>query len=840
MPKLPIHIKGLSDEEVIISRKEKGNNELIDHTKNGFLISLLETLKDPMLLLLLIAAVLYLISGSKGDAIFMLSAIVLVSTISLYQDSRSRNALSTLQQLSQPLTKIIRNGNISLINTSEVVVNDIAIFEEGSLVTADAEIIYSNDFSTNESILTGESLAVSKAKAEDNKIFRGTTVSSGMAVAKIIQVGYETKLGKIGVSLQNIDEEKTPLQWQIINFVTKMAYIGLAVFLLVWGINFIQSKNVINSLLKALTLAMSVLPEEIPVAFTTFMALGAWRLLKMGIIVKKIKTVETLGSATVICVDKTGTITENQMQLAKMYVHKNERLYNNIKEDRETLLELITTAMWASEPFPFDPMEKVLHNAYKKIAPIDERPQFKMIHEYPLGGRPPMMTHIFSNKDGKIIVAAKGATERILSCCFISGDEKKIILHHLEDLNREGYRVLGIASASFDGKYFPKQQDDFDFKFMGLVSFYDPPKKNIADVFKSFYQAGISIKIITGDSKATTQTIAKQIGFRGAGYALDGDELIEMEEKELNRVVMQTNIFTRMFPEAKLKIINILKNQQQIVAMTGDGVNDVPALKSAHIGIAMGKKGSEMAKNASSLILADDDLAKMVDAIAMGRRIFSNLKKAVQYIISIHIPIILTVFLPLVSGWKYPAIFTPVHIIFLELIMGPTCSIIYENEPIEANLMQQKPHPFINTFLSWKELRISIWQGIFITAGTLGVYQWAVHKGFDQDLTRTLVFTTLLLANIFLSYVNRSFYYSILETIRYKNYLLTGITLFILMTIAVMIYYSPVLHFFKFEHPGFRQLLVCILVGFVSVIWVEFYKYLKRKKSNLLINFKTV
>ncbi|MDE3183341.1 MAG: cation-translocating P-type ATPase [Bacteroidota bacterium] len=831
MSKLPIDIKGLSDEQVLLSGKQHGKNELDQSSKSPFIAALLDTLKEPMLILLFAAGILYLISGDKGDAIFMLSAIVLVSAISLYQDSRSRHALAALKQLSQPQTKVIRNGIISSISSKEVVVDDAFIVEEGSMITADAEIIYSNDFTVNESILTGESLAVEKFVNEDNKIFSGTLVSSGMAIARVTKVGNATELGRIGRSLKEIKEEETPLQLQIRNFVKKMAIIGLIVFLIVWVFNFFQSRSLVNSLLKALTLAMSVLPEEIPVAFTTFMALGAWRLMKMGIIVKQTKTVETLGSATVICVDKTGTITQNKMQLAGLYVFEKDHLYMDSQEDKEAVLDLITTAMWASEPLPFDPMEKALHEAYKGIVSTDERPGYKMVHEYPLAGRPPMMTHLFENKNGNRVIAAKGAAEKVLSVCELTEVEKAKIVSQEQALSAQGYRVLGVAHASFSGNDFPKEQENFNFQFIGLVSFYDPPKKNMAAVFESFYKAGISVKIITGDNKATTETIAQQVGFRGAEDALDGAELMNFSDQELQENVMRINIFTRMFPEAKLKIITALKKSQQIVAMTGDGVNDAPALKAANIGIAMGEKGSDIAKSASSLVLADDDLGKMVDAIAMGRRIYSNLKKAIQYIISIHIPIILMVLLPLVLGWVYPAVFTPVHVIFLELIMGPTCSIIYENEPIEANLMQQKPRSFTNTFLSWKELQLSILQGLVITAGTLGIYQFAVSKGYDEEQTRTMVFTTLVIANIFLSLVNRSFYYSLFTTLRYKNYLLILIIFVTILMLALMISIPGIISFFKFEKLLFNQLLVCILVGFVSVIWIEVYKYFKRLKA---------
>jgi Ca2+-transporting ATPase len=338
--------------------------------------------------------------------------------------------------------------------------------------------------------------------------------------------------------------------------------------------------------------------------------------------------------------------------------------------------------------------------------------------------------------------------------------------------------------------------------------------------------------MITGDTKATAQTIARKVGLRDAENAIDGEALMQLSTSELEKTVMQTNIFTRMFPEAKLKIINALKSQQQIVAMTGDGVNDGPALKAAHIGIAMGITGSEIAKNASSLILEDDDLGKMVDAVAMGRRIYSNLKKAIQYIISIHIPIILTVFLPLVFGWIYPSIFTPVHVIFLELIMGPTCSIIYENEPIENNLMQQAPRPFTTSFLNWKELNISLFQGLAITAANLAMYQYAVYYGHDENTTRTMVFITLISANIFLTLVNRSFYYSVISTLKYKNNLLVGILLTTILLMGIILFVPIINQFFKFEIPDVRETILSVSAGFVSVIWMELYKYIKRKRGN--------
>lgn len=835
MPTNNFDIQGLTTKQVLEAREKYGYNTLDYKKENGLLDAIKSLAKEPMVILLLVASAIYFISGQVGDGIFLASAIVLVSAISLYQDSRSRNALEKLKDFTQPNCKVIRNGKVEEIKSDDLVVGDSLMVEEGTSITADGVIVHSNDFSVNESILTGESLSVYKdAEKEDNLIFKGTTVASGLAIATITAIGNETKLGKIGKSLEGIKEEKTHLELQINSFVKKMVIAGAIVFIIVWAINYSHSRNLLDSLLKALTLAMSILPEEIPVAFTTFMALGAWRLMKMGIVVKQMKTVETLGSATIICTDKTGTITENRMSLAKIFLLKSLKTTDaeNISTDVEK--ELLTMAMWASEPIPFDPMEVALHNVYEKTITEDVRNQFKLIHEYPLDGKPPMMTHIFENVAGKRIIAAKGAPEALINVSNLSSDEKQQIEDVIKTLAIDGYRVLGVGEANFEGSNYPATQQEFHFTFKGIVAFYDPPKKNIHTVLDKFHKAGITVKIVTGDNAATTTAIAKQIGFRAYEASITGDELMQLNEDELQKKVIDSNIFTRMFPDAKLKIINALKAKHEIVAMTGDGVNDGPALKAAHIGIAMGKKGTEIAKEAASLILLKDDLSKMVDAIAMGRRIYSNLKKAIQYIISIHIPIILTVFIPLALGWIYPNIFSPVHIIFLELIMSPTCSIIYENEPMEKNTMSQKPRPFTDAFFSFKELTTSIVQGLMITVGNLAAYQYSISQGYDESLTRTFVFTTLIVANIVLTLVNRSFYYSIFTTLRYKNNLVLLIISITIAILSLLLFVKPLTKFFDFEALNLTQLLICIGIGFVSVIWYEAVKWWIRINDNHL------
>lgn len=828
---IPSNLSGLSDEELKKSRLKFGYNKSTQLKKNTWYIILLDILKEPMLLLLIVVTIIYSIVGNYAEAFFMLGAIIAVSGISFYQDNRSKKALEALEQLNEPSSIVIRNSKVIQIPTHEIAVGDLCIIEEGKMINADGQIIYSNDFSVNQASLTGESFSVFKSsETNDRTVYSGTLVVSGLAVFKVEKIGKQTKLGKIGQSIFDIKEEPSPLHTQITKFVKWMAVIGIVVFLMVWGYSFWQSGNIVESLLVGLTLAMSILPEEIPVAFTTFMALGAWKLMQEGIIIKRSSVVETLGSTTVICTDKTGTITQNAMHLKALYNYKTNRVYDESHFSDPELSELIAFSMWSSEPVPFDPMEKTIHQVYEQTQSSDLRKKFQMIHEYPLEGNPPMMTHLFEDLSGNRIIAAKGAPEALLEVANLSENEKEKLHHYIQDFGKQGYRVLGVGKCNFEGNNFPEKQQDFRFDFLGFTVFYDPPKKNIQEVFKNIYQAGIKVKIITGDNADTTNAIANQAGIINTTPAVNGTEIIRLSQTELVELTRKTTLFTRMFPQAKLATINAFKQEGEVVAMLGDGVNDAPALKAAHIGVAMGQKGTEIAKAAALMIITNDDLGKLITGIAAGRRIYANIKKAIQYIISIHIPIILTVSLPLFLGWVFPYIFTPVHVIFLELIMGPTCSIVYENEPMEKNTMQQKPRKITETFLNIRELSISIIQGLVITAGILFIYQYAVLSDNDEESTRAMVFTTLILANMFLSLVNRSVVYSVFDSFKNKNKLfplITGATLLMLVSI---LYIPVVARFFKVDGLTVQEFILSLVTAMISVLWFEIYKWSKRRK----------
>jgi len=813
--------QGLSEVEVIESRRKHGANVLKQYSRNSWTI-FLEVLKEPMMILLAATCSIYFITGDLREGIIMLLAIVAVAGISIYQQIRSETAVKALRELSQELTVVIRNGNKISIRSEEIVVDDIIIVSEGQHIAADAVILEFNDLAVDESILTGESFSVAKDLV-NNQLFSGTTVASGLAHARVTEVGNKTRLGKLGTAMHETIREKTPLQKQVNVFVKRMAFFGFIAFVFVWIYNYFESHDVLHALMHGLTLAMAVLPEEIPVALSTFMALGAYHLIRNNVLVKQPQTVEALGAATVICVDKTGTVTENKMEVAEIYDFEKKNTFSLKEELKERSTQhLLFVAMLASEPLPFDPMEKAIHQAFDNCHL--EKENYRMIKEYPLSGHHPIMTHVYLNENGHRIISCKGAPEGLLRNSDLSDVEKQEIMRHVKLFASKGNRVLAVATGDHESEELPSDQRLFKWKFLGLIALSDPPKKKIETVIRNFYDAGIEVKMITGDFPETACSIAKQIHLRNAERFITGQEIEKMSDEELRDTVSHTTIFARIMPEMKLRIINALKQRGEVVAMTGDGVNDGPALKAAHIGIAMGTRGSEVARQAASLVLVNDDLSSMVTAVALGRKIYSNLKKAIQYIISIHIPLISIVTLPLILGWKYPNIFTPVHVIFFELVMGPTCSIVFENEPMEETVMNHKPRRNSTNLFTWRELSMSTLQGLVITSALLLILYFAIQSSFNEESARTMVFTTLIFSNILLTLTGRSQSHSLFSAMRHKNRLVPLIIFITLSILAISLYYPPARSIFGFNYLSNKNLLICFATAAVSVLWIELYK----------------
>lgn len=811
-------ISGLSAEEVEKQRALHGTNIGVEK-ENLLRKMILSAVSEPMLILLLAACLVYFILGEFAEAFTMLAALIFVAGIDVFQNFRSQRAVNALNKITSSKAKVIRSGKTIEIPSQEIVTQDLIICEEGTIIPADAELITTYDFSVNEAIITGESASVEKQTGD--QIIQGTLVVGGYCCARVKAVGKHTTLSGIGKLVKDAGHTKTPLQEKVAHFVKIMVIFGSIAFLFVWGYHSWESRSILHGLLHGLTMAMSILPEELPVALSTFMALGAYRLLKIGVIARSPKTVETLGSATVICIDKTGSLTQNLMKVTHIYDFSRKQEINYEKGGEAS--EVLEYAMWASEEAPFDPMEKSIHEKYTLYLKHDQRPHYKMIKEFPLSGKPPVMTHIFGTESGARIIACKGSLEGIINLCHLNAAEAAQAQAKGQAYAKKGLRVLGVAKGSWEKTMLPEKQDALNFKFLGLITFYDPPEEHVPRVIEKLYETGVRVVMITGDYIETAKAVARSTGIK-TNRIVTGDELEQMDEIALKKAVATSHVFARISPIQKLKIIEALKSLGEIVAMTGDGVNDAPALKASHIGISMGKRGTEVAKEAAGLILSNDDLSKIIDAIFLGRRINENLKKAFRYIISIHIPIILLVTLPIFLFWLPTMLFTPIHVIFFELIMGPTCSIIYESEPLpEKSLMKPSDNSNKN-LLKRSELWLTILQGLMITIGCVVAGYLAKTSGGGEETIRAYVFSTLIFSNICLTLVNRSFSENILKTILLKNRLIPMIIVISLLLLG-LINYLPLLNtIFKVAQLSPREFFWPLVIALISTLWIEFFK----------------
>jgi Ca2+-transporting ATPase len=828
-------VKGLTKSEVLSQRTRYGTNAIQQKADRVFGHVLKSVVLEPMFLLLLGSSFIYILLGEGSEAFILFIALLLVAGISFFQEFRSRKAIQALRKLSSPKANVIRDGLKQSVQTDDLVVGDLLLIEEGELIPADGQLFISNDFSVNESILTGEAFPVQKSAAQKETVYRGCLVTSGSATVLVSMVGVNTQLGRIGISIQEVSVSQTPLQQQIKRFILSMVWIGVIAFVLVIGFAFYQTGSWTASLLQGFTMAMSVLPEEIPVAFSTFMALGAYRLMKHNnILVKQPQYVETLGSATVICADKTGTITQNNMQIQWIYdVRSNKWISATDENPTEFVHTIMENAVWSSETDPFDPMEKAIHQWYELNATIDLRANAHQIHEYPLSGKPPRMTHIFQVND-EIVISVKGGVEAILQQSNLTDSARANILLSAKSMAEKGLRLLGVGKSQWHEKHWPVSQDEFEFEFLGILAFQDPPKVNIQSTIQSFKNAGIQVKMITGDYPETAIAIAKEIGLIEVERFLTGASVMNMNDETLKVEAMKTQIFARMFPEAKLKVIRALQDCGEVVAMTGDGVNDGPALKAAHIGIAMGLRGSELAKSTAALILTDDDLSHMVDAVGMGRRIYDNLQNAIQYIISIHVPILLIVSIPCLFFWRIQDIFSPLHVIILELIMGPTCSIVFEREPMDPLAMNRPPRKYNDSFLTFRQLVFRIIQGLLISAACLIPAYFMINQGYSAEHVRTIVFSTLVLANMMLTLVNRSSIRSIFRRNTSLNRWMIAVLGAAAFLLIMLIYFKPAANQFGFISLKLNEWIAVIGLAITSTLWVEGYKlFLRHQKSSI-------
>ena len=817
------HLSGIRNEDLAALQKKYGLN-LVQTKRENLLVRLLGNLfTEPMFLCLILASILYLVLNSPKDAITMFIALIIIAAISIYEDVKSENAIKALREYTDPLITVIRNSTQTKIPVIEILPGDITLLQEGDIIPADGEVLFSNDLSTNEAMLSGESFPVYKLAGGDKFIYQGTTISSGSCTAIMTKTGRNTQLGKLKLSLHTQDNSKTLMQQQTRNIMYKLATAGVLGFILIFITQFLNTANLAYSLLSALTIAMVAIPEEIPLAFSSFMALGAYQLSRSGIICKKPQVIEDLGIMTYLCLDKTGTLTENRMKIAMVYNHRTTQLSEMSPAPSPTNHDLFYAAFLASEMNPYDQMEQVIHKYFAQFS-TSKYQHPVLIHEYHLEGNPPMMTHVY-NINHQLIAAAKGAAERILRVC---GIQDQLVLGYLDQMGEMGFRVLGVASAVANEKDpVPASQDNWHWQFEGLIAFQDPIRKEAAAVMKTLAAAGIRSLLLTGDHKTTAVSIAREAGISDNGLAISGREIMEMNKGEIYIRLQQRPVFYRMFPDAKLKVIETLRAFNEISGMTGDGVNDAPALKAAHIGIAMGKKGSDTARQAADLVITDDDLTKLPIAVEQGRKININIRKAIRYIIAIHIPIILASTLPGLLVLKGTLLLLPIHIITLELMMTPICSVFYEKEPVDPEYMKLPPQRKMKGLLSSGEILISSLLGLTITIGVMILFFYYLPLKPLAEV-RTIIFTTLLFANVLLTFSNRSFTRSILYTIRMKNPLYIWLLLFVSIAIAGILFVPQVTTFFNQVRLSPGQIITCLGTAFLSIVWFEIYKLITR------------
>ena len=754
---------GLSQAEVAARRARDGWNEIAAEKPHTLLATVLEVVREPMFLLLLGAGTIYLLMGDLHEALVLLGFVMLIIAVTVFQERRTEHALAALRDLSSPRALVIRDGVVQRIAGREVVCGDLLLLTEGDRVPADGVMLSANDFAVDESMLSGESEPVSKlpvAGGEPLRVYSGTLVVRGRATVEVSAVGEATELGRIGKSLAGTGSGPSPLQRELGRLARRLAVVGITLCVLLAVAYATLRGGWLEGVLYGITLAMSILPQEFPVILIVFLAFGARRIAAQKVLTRRLAAIETLGQTTVLCTDKTGTLTRNRMEVAALAVGDEVlMLGGGLELDAlpETYHRLLEYAVLASETDPHDPMEQAfLRLAGDHLANTEHlHPDWQLAREYELSSDLLAMSHLWRAPDrSHQEVAAKGAPEAIADLCHLSPEALARVSARAAELADRGLRVLAVAHASHPGdSAWPDIQHDFAFRFIGLIGLADPLRADVPAAVAECRAAGVRIVMITGDHPRTARAIATQAGIDG-GRVLTGPELAAMDDATFRREVAACCVFARVSPQQKLDIVEALKARGDIVAMTGDGVNDAPALKAAHIGIAMGRRGTDVAREAADLVLVEDDFASIVEAIRLGRRIFCNLRHAMIYTLAVHVPIIALVGAPVLFG--LPVLLAPVHIAFLELVIDPTCSIVFEADEADAGLMREPPRPRGAVLLPPVRLALSLLYGGVVSLLLVALHVALLRSGQPAEAARSAVFVALVASGIALVFVART------------------------------------------------------------------------------------
>ncbi len=833
----------LTDAQAAEQLARDGHNELPSARPRHALTIAFNVVREPMFMLLVACGAIYLLLGDKQEALMLLGFVVVVMSITFVQERKSERALEALRDMASPRALVVRDGKQQRIAGRDVVRGDILILAEGDRVPADAVLLESTNVTVDESLLTGESIAVRKrsgavtdkataAPGGDDQpfVYSGTLIVQGRGVSRVLATGLQTAMGRIGHALSTVKSEITHVQRdtaKIVRYASWLSF-GLAIIVAVWyGAT---RHDWLNGILRGITLAMAILPEELPVILVVFLGLGAWRIAKHRVLTRHVPAIEMLGAATVLCVDKTGTLTQNRMALATLYAGGEQyEIAPSNSTLPEQFHETLEFAVLASHVDPFDPMEKAIREtALETLAQTEHlHRDWKLVNEYPLSSELLAMSRVWQSPDGiEYVISAKGSPEAIADLCHLNNEDAKSLAAVTDTSAAQGLRVLGVARAKFRKTSLPAIQHDFDFEFVGLIALADPLRPNVPSAVQESLAAGMRVVMITGDYPATALSIARQIGLDISGGAMTGSQLNGISDLALGEQIKTINVFCRVVPEQKLRLVEAFKANGDVVAMTGDGVNDAPALKAAHIGIAMGGRGTDVARESAALVLLDDDFNSIVAAVRMGRRIFDNLRKAIAFIVAVHIPIIGMSIIPVMLGW--PVILLPVHVLFLQLIIDPACSIVFEAESDETDVMKRPPRSSEARLFDSKVLTMGAIQGAIALITLSVVFALSTLRGEESDEARAVVFATMVLLSIVLIFADRSWSRAGLAVIRTPNPALWWISGGAIACLLTILYFPMLRRLFFFAELSVMDVVTCVCASLGAFALFELSKRLRR------------
>ncbi|MCX7279354.1 MAG: cation-translocating P-type ATPase [Burkholderiales bacterium] len=831
---------GLTQAEAQQRLAQDGPNALPTSKPRSLLRLVGDVVLEPMFMLLVACGALYMLLGDHQEALMLLGFVFVVMGISFVQQRRTERSLDALRDLSSPLALVLRGGQSLKIAARDLVCGDTVLLAEGDRVPADLELTQASNLALDESLLTGESVPVQKQTggAAPAQAFSGTLVTQGSGQGLVVATGERSTLGRIGKSLEGIASETTPIQAETKHVVKTVAIVGIALAAALAVAYGLLRGDWLGGLLAGLTLAMAVLPEELPVILTLFLGLGAWRLSRQKVLARNIPAVELLGATTVLCVDKTGTLTANRMAVRRLCA--GAETYDSLQAGSAPLAEglhgVLEYAVLASHRRAFDPMETAIVDAGARLLAHTEHlhANWTLVDDYPLSPEMLAMSRVWQSPDlRERMIAAKGAPEAIVDLCHLPEAQRQLIAAQVATMAGDGLRVLGVASAVFPAQPLPDNQHDFDFVFLGLVALEDPVRPDVPQAIAECHAAGIRVVMMTGDHPATASSIARQVGLPSVATPMTGQELAALSDTELQARLASTNVFCRVQPEHKLRLVQAFRARGDVVAMTGDGVNDAPALKAAHIGVAMGARGTEVARQAADLVLLNDDFASIVTAVRYGRRVFANLRKAIVFVVGVHLPIVGLSLLPVLLGW--PLLLMPVHILFLQLIIDPACSVVFEAEPLEADAMAVPPRPASARLFDRSVLLRGLWQGLGLLVLLLGVY--ATARTVSEGVARAMVFSVLVLSNLGLIYANRSWTRPSWRRGAARNRYFGWTCAATVLLLGTVLGFAPVRRLFAFDQPAPWMLLAALGLAAVSLLWFEAVKWAMGRTALAIRNY---